>query len=128
MALLRAHQAQELKKPVTSYAPIAHRLFKMEKGFEERICRKFDICYMIAKENLAFGKYPAIHNLETRHGVSLGTSYSNKARAAEFVHFIAESQRQQFVEFITSSCHFYSFLMDGSTDAGVVDNEVIAVL
>ena len=34
--------------------------------------KKFDICYVIAKESMAFRKYPALHAL---HGVDLGFAY-----------------------------------------------------
>ena len=37
--------------------------------------RKFDICYVMAKENLTFCKYPALHELEECHGVDLGFVY-----------------------------------------------------
>ena len=43
-----------------------------------------------------------------------------------FTHYIAESQRQSFYESLTQS-NFYSFLMDGSTDAGNVEDELVLV-
>lgn len=77
-------------------------------------------------------------SLKNSRGVSVGTfnkwkqenntSYLSKKSAANFIHFIAQSQRQRFIEDTMTSCNFYSFLMDGSTDAGNIDNEVIAVL
>ena len=35
----------------------------------------FDAAYMLAKEEMPFTKYPAIVELEKRHGVSLGSMY-----------------------------------------------------
>ena len=40
--------------------------------------RKFDICYVIAKENLSFHKYPVLHELEEHHGVDLGFAYNTE--------------------------------------------------
>ena len=54
---------------------------------------KFDISFVIAKEHLSFSKYPAVHDLEAKHGVDLGTSYKNRDSARNFVHYIAESQK-----------------------------------
>ena len=68
MSLLRADEAKAMKKPITTYAPIAKSLLVMDRSLEEKMGKKFDICYLLAKENMAFRKYPAIHELEIRHG------------------------------------------------------------
>ena len=75
----------------------------------------------VAKEGVAFRKYPA---LEERHGVDLGFAYKTDESAKTFTHFIAESQRQCFLD-KCSSKFFYSFLMDGATDVGNVENKVV---
>ena len=75
---------------------------------------------------MAFRKYPALHELEVRHGVDFGESYKTKHSAKIFTHYIAESQRQGFHSL--STAHFFSFLMDGSTDAGNVEDELIVIL
>ena len=61
------------------------------------------------------------------HGVDLGQTYRNCDSACNFVHYIAESQRQDFHHQL-SSCHFYSMLMDGSVDKGQVENELMVIL
>ena len=38
----------------------------------------FDAAYMLAKEEMPFTKYPAIVELEKRHGVSLGSTYGTE--------------------------------------------------
>ena len=83
---------------------------------------------MLAKEHLPFTKYPAIHELEEMHGVDLGQTYRNRDSACNFVHYIAESQRQEDFHHQLSSCHFYSLLMDGSVDKGQVENELMVIL
>ena len=45
---------------------------------------------------MAFRKYPAIHELESRYGVELGQTYATKDSAKTFTHFSAESQRNAF--------------------------------
>ena len=44
-----------------------------------------------------------------------------------FTHYIAESQRQSFLDRFSASSNFYSFLMDGSTDAGNVEDELVLI-
>ena len=43
----------------------------MDDTVKGRMKKKFDICYVLAKESMGFGKYPALHELEERHGVDL---------------------------------------------------------
>lgn len=61
----------------------------------EQVQKKFDISFVLAKEHIPFTKYPALHELEERHGVVLGPTYKNRDSARNFVHYIAESQRWQ---------------------------------
>ena len=121
-----AEAAKATNQPITSYSPIARSLLRMDDQVIERMNKKFDICYVMAKEGLAFRKYPALHELEARHGVDLGFAYKTKDSAKSFTHFIAESQRQELYHKL-STTPFYSFLMDGSTDAGNVEDELIAL-
>ena len=76
---------------------------------------------------MAFHKYPAIHELESRHGVELGQTYATKDSAKTFTHFSAESQRSAIFQSL-STTHFYSFLMDGTTDAGNIEDELIVII
>ena len=57
MSLLRADEAKAMKKPITTYAPIAKSILVMDRSLEEKRGKKFDICYVLAKENMAFLKY-----------------------------------------------------------------------
>ena len=58
------------------------------------------------------------------HGVELGQTYATKDSAKTFTHFISESQCSGFLQSL-STAHFYSFLLDGSTDAGKIEDEVL---
>lgn len=92
-----------------------------------RSCHKFDIAYFVAIEKLSFRKYPQICELEARHGVNIGSSYTNDMNARTFVHYIAEAQRQNLISIIEKK-RFYSLLIDGSTDSGNIDNELILLV
>ena len=128
MARMQADNAKASKVPLTHYAPIAKCFSKMDSTNQERLKKKFDVCYLLAKENMAFVKYPAILELEERHGVDIGFAYRTKDSAKIFTHYIAENQRQYFFAQEFSSVKFFSFLMDGSTDTSNTENELIMIV
>ena len=111
MMRLRADQAKSKQLSITFYSPIARSLLRMDQALKERMRKKFDICYVMTKENMAFRKYPALHELETHHGVDLGPAYKTKDSAKNFTHYIAEAQRHNLMEAL-SLVPFCSFLMD----------------
>ena len=96
----------------------------MHQALKEQTRKKFDICYVMTKENV---KYPALHELETRHGVDLGPAYKTKDLAKNFTHYIVEAQHHNFMEAL-SLAPFCSFHMDGSVDAGRVEDELVVIL
>ena len=73
----------------------------------ERLRVKFDIAHFITKKNIAFTKYGKFCELEARHGVKIGLSYLTNNEVAK--------------------AKFFSIFMDGSTDKGNVDNELMMV-
>ena len=119
--------AKATNQSITTYSPIACALFTIDRTVKERMIKKIDICFVIAKEGLAFRKYPSLQELEVRHGVDLSFSYKTKTSAAAFTHYIAKSHQQLFVQSV-SAVSFYSILIDGSTDAGNVEDELVAIL
>ena len=53
MARLREERARSAKLPVAAYAPIAHSLQStLEPAVKDKLKKKFDITYVLAKENL----------------------------------------------------------------------------
>ena len=105
------------------YAPIAKALLTLDDTATARIKRKFDIAYLIAKENMAFAKMGPLCTLEERHGVDLGQGYKNELACASFVDYIAQEQ-QKTLAVALSTAKFFGLQADGSTDAGNVEDEV----
>ena len=89
--------------------------------------QKFDIAYFVAFEQLSFTKYSGLCELETRHGVDLGSAYFHNNACMEFTHYIAESIRQDLLSAIANAS-FFSLLIDGSTDKSNTDNELLVVV
>ena len=73
MVEYRKDQAKKRNEPITSYSTIARSLMSspMDQSVREQVKRKFDISFVIAKEHLPFSKYPAIHDLEAKHELTL---------------------------------------------------------
>ena len=127
MSLLLKEKAVARGESSCSYAPIAAALSRISDDERDTLRQLFDIAYFLAKEKLSFRKYPAICELEVRHGVKLGSAYKTETAAKSFTHYIAESQRKQLVHTLQST-KFFSLLMDGSTDVGNVNNELLLVV
>ena len=78
----------------------------------------------LARGGLAFLKSPVFHSLAERQGVLLGSSYKGSDCVKHFTYYIAEAQRSIFMQSL-SDVSFFSFLMDGSTDAGNKEQEIV---
>ena len=127
MSRFCAAQTHAENEPVTTYALIARCLLTLDDADKGRIKRKFDLSYFMAKEGIAFDKFAPLADLESRHGVDLGFAYKNAPSAKLFTHFIAEAQRQEFFQVLSQS-KFCSFLMDGTTDSGNIEQELVVLL
>ncbi|XP_064644698.1 E3 SUMO-protein ligase KIAA1586-like [Lineus longissimus] len=94
---------------------------------EEQLTKKFEVAYMVAKKELPFTTYEDIVKLEMRHGVDVGTAYTNRFQCAEFIdchaEYLAETLKNDLVK-----AKFYSVLCDGSTDCTITEKEVVYVL
>ena len=95
MELLKKQHSQSAGLRPLTYAPIAKAFSKLSDVERKRLRVKFDITYFIATENLLFTKYPKICELETRHGVNVGTWYINENAGKDFMHYIAQSRREE---------------------------------
>ena len=127
MAHLRKTQAHASNQPLSTYSPIALCFSTIDAGQMTKMKHKFEICYVIAREGIAFLKYPAFHALAERQGVNLGSSYIRNDCAKLFVHFIAEAQRRDLLDSLKET-KFVSFLMDGSTDSANKEQEIFFII
>ena len=124
---MKRKRARESGSDSSSYAPIARALKKISDSEKDQLRHKFDIAYFTAIEEISFRKYPQLCELEARHGVAIGSAYTNEIAGKTFTHYIAESRRQQLLLKLTQA-KFVSLLMNGSTDKGNADDEVFMVV
>ena len=127
MARMRADSAKASGGSAALSTAIGRCLLTIDEETRARMRRKFDACYVMAKESMPFAKYPALLELEARHGVDLGFAYQTPDSAKTFTGYIAKSQRHAFLRTLSSS-HFYSILMDGTTDAGNQEDELTVIV
>jgi len=122
-------EAKESARSVMKYAPTARAMAQanLSEVAKLRIKKKFDIAYMIAKENLAITKMGSICKLEERHGMNLGSGYKNDHSCAMFIEFIACEQAESLVSTI-GKCHFISLQADGTTHSGNIENKLFMIL
>ena len=52
---------------------------------------------LLLHEN-CLSNYPALCELEEKHGVTLGSAYCNKNSGKDFCHFIAESKHKDLIQ------------------------------
>jgi len=124
MILFKKQQARN----ITEYSPIVAALLhqrSMDATTQARMKHKFDIEYLIAKENLPFTK--AVCELEERHGADPGEGFKNNRGCSVFVVFITCHQQEQLMTNLSRS-KFFSLQADGSTDAGNIEDELFLVL
>ena len=111
----------------TSNAPIVVALTSLSEDKKVRLRHKFDIAYWLAVEKIPFRKFPSVCDLEARHGVNIRTTYTTETAANSFTGYIAQAKRNELVVNLQKA-KFFSLLLDGSTDAGNIDNELLLVV
>ena len=129
LARKRVEVARARGELVVQSSPIGCALSTLDLTTRARMGRIFDLCFMMAKESVAFAKYPSLLELEKRHGVDLGHAYTTADSAKLFTGFIAKSQRQSFFSTLYScGTHLFSLLMDGTTDCGNKECELMVLV
>jgi len=130
MSRLRSEQVRQSGSSVVLSSRIGQSLLNLDETTRQRMRKKFDVCYMMAKGSIPFVKYPAIVELESRHGVNLGPAYRTPDSAKAFTSYIAESLYQEFLDKLSSSGgpKFFSFLIDGTTDAGNQEDQLTVMV
>ena len=91
---------------------------------EEEILRLKYTSYYIALNNIVFNKYPGICDLQEFNNIQLGNNYRTDTYCRLFVNTIANEMESELSS-ITDNNRFISVLSDGSTDAGVTEQEII---
>ncbi|XP_030260383.1 zinc finger protein 862-like isoform X2 [Sparus aurata] len=87
---------------------------------------KFNIAYYVAKEEIAFTKFPKLFALHKKNGVDINPTYNNDKRCAEMIGQIADVMREELREKIESA-HYLAVLIDGDTDVSNTECEIVYI-
>ena len=107
MMLLKKECAKSSGATCCSYGLITQALSNLPDFKKSELRVKFYLAYFIAREKIAFDKYPKLCELEARHGVSLGTSYTNELAGKNFTHYIAKAKKQELAERLEHAKFFF---------------------
>ena len=103
MAMLKVKRSRVRSQSAATSTMIRRFLSSMDDETRERMAKKFIVCFMMAKESLPFTKYPALLELESRHGVDLGPACQTSDLANTFTSYNTKSQRQTFLNALSCS-------------------------
>ena len=86
--------------------PIGRAVASASSEEKDRVSRLFEVAYMISREEMPFTKFPAIVELDKRHGVCLGQTYHTH-KCQELASIIGETMSDDLVEALRS-CRYMS--------------------
>ena len=75
MSKLKVERAQKRGESAATSTMIGCLLSSIDDDTQKRMVKKFDVCFVMARESLQFTKYPSLLELEFCHGVDLGPVY-----------------------------------------------------
>lgn len=103
------------------------RLGKEEKSSIQRL---FDIAYFIAFKGRPFSDFTDIIELEKLHRVEFFSNsvYENDMACKIFIHFAAKALFEKEVKDKIKRANFITVLVDGATDAALIEKEVVYIL
>ena len=127
MAQKRANKIRASRGCAALPSEIGRCLSTLDDVTKAQMEKKFNLCFVMAKEGIPFAKYPALLDLEQRHAVDVGHAYHTTDSAKQFTTYIARSQRQEFLNTLPKDS-FFSLLMDGTTDVAIVEDEVNVIV
>ena len=64
---------------------IGHSLFMMDHETRAQMGRKFELCFVMAKDNIPIAKYPALLQLVEHHKVDVGSVYRTPTYSAKSI-------------------------------------------
>ena len=101
----------------------------MERNLTNRqieLGRLFNTAYFVAKEGLSFKKFPRLCKLQTKNSVQLGDNYLTDVACRRFLSTIGKGLKDDLRESFNLA-RFVAVLSDGSTDAGILEEEILYV-
>ena len=99
---------------------------KLDSKRHQEAQKLFRTAYTCVKEHIPFTKYESLCQLQELNGLDLGENYLSRIACARFVQSIASDIKEDLKTAI-NDCRFVSVLSDGSTDKGIIEEEIVYV-
>ena len=112
---------------VIKNTPIGRGLVRMGAQDKEMLRVCFNSIYCILKQERPYTDYPGVLELQFKNGIKKFQSYNNDRAGASMGDVIGKVLKEKLLEEL-SKANYYCLLTDGSTDAGVVEQELLYVL
>ncbi|MES9884373.1 MAG: hAT transposon family protein [Sedimenticola sp.] len=113
-----------LQNPIET--PLSKSIKKLDEKNSVVYEKLFNTAYYVATENEAFVKFPRLLCLQSKNGVDIGKNYQNDMACKDFCMSTAEVLKEETTENIKGA-RFICILADGSTDKGIVEQELVYV-
>ena len=107
-------------------APILQGVKRMRDTEAQGLQKLFDVAYYVASKGRPLSDFKSLIELEKLHGVNFhGTSYETRTACSDFLLSISDYLFEKEVKKKISRTNFITIMTDGTTDAGILKQEVI---
>jgi hypothetical protein len=96
----------------------------LNKENVEKLSILFRSAHALALKSRPFTDFAWMCKLDTTKGLAVGNTYTTDKYCRNFVNAIASVEKNRIKETV-ENVSFLSILCDGSTDRGIIDNEIV---
>lgn len=110
--------------PAVSSTEIAKAMYRLSDEEKKKMAVLFNTAYAVAKNGKPFSDYLYLYELNKLNGLDFGGQYNNIHACENFIEAISQTYREKIRdEILKTNC--VSILADGSTDAAVLEQEIV---
>ena len=99
-------------------------LQSMDRANHSRLIKLFNVAHSLAKKGKPYTDFSWFCETIDKIGTDIGQSYRTDKKCREFVHYIAEVERNKLKQRYHES-DFVALVIDGSTDSSVTEQELL---
>ena len=105
---------------------VAKQKINMSEDEKKQLTAKFNTAFYVSTKKIAFTQFRDLCELQVKNGVNMGDLYMTDKACKDFVHAIADVEREDLASEIKSA-RFFVVMGDGSTDISVTEQEGVFV-
>ena len=101
---------------------VAKQKINMSEDEKKQLAAKFNSAFYVTTKKIAFTQFRDLCELQVKNGVNMGNLYITDKACKDFVHAIADVEREDLASEIRTA-RFFVVMGDGSTDISVTEQE-----